>query len=108
MAKKTISRKSVKVLTKKATKAKAAKEETVEVLFDSRSHELVPTHQVLGQEEIDTFFTDYHVSPQHLPVIFANDAGLAGLDIKPGDIVKITRASPTAGTAIFYRRVAHE
>jgi DNA-directed RNA polymerase subunit H len=69
---------------------------------------MVPRHEILSQEEVETLFTTYHVSPQNLPIILVGDAALAGLDAKMGDIVRITRSSPTAGTAVYYRRVAYE
>jgi DNA-directed RNA polymerase subunit H len=113
MAKKTSSRKPVKVLKKKAVKAPSKKkqkevEAPVVDLFVPSEHNLVAKHEILTQEETEQLFVAYHVSPQSLPVIFMNDAALKGLTPKMGDIVKITRNSPTAGTAVFYRRVAYE
>lgn len=113
MAKKTTARKPVKVLKKKSTKTPAKKKAAAEVApeedtFNPSEHMLVPSHAVLSQEEVETLFTAYKVSPQNLPVIFVTDAALKGLNAKMGDIIKITRASQTAGTAVFYRRVAYE
>ena len=113
MAKKTTSRKPIKVLKKKPLKAPSKKkqkevEAPVQDLFNPSEHNLVPKHEVLSQEETEKLFTSYHVSPQSLPVMFMNDAALKGLTPKMGDIIKITRNSPTAGQAVFYRRVAYE
>ncbi len=113
MAKKTISRKAIKVIKKKAVKApskKKAEAKNVEpvVTIDISKHVLVPKHEILTPEEVETVFSQFHVQPQHLPVIFINDPALQTLGPKMGDIVRVTRASPTAGTAIFYRRVAYE
>ncbi len=114
MAKKTTTRKPIRVLKKKAapkapSKKKAAAESaTPEVFFNPREHFIVPMHEILSQEQVETLFTTYNVSPQNLPIILVGDASLAGLDAKMGDIVRITRASPTAGTAVYYRRVAYE
>lgn len=114
MAKKTTTRKPVRVLKKKAApkkkaaKKKAAADATPEIEFFPREHTLVPPHEVLNQEEVEALFIRYKVSPQNLPVIFADDAALKGMDVKMGDIIKVTRVSPTAGEAIFFRRVAYE
>jgi DNA-directed RNA polymerase subunit H len=112
MAKKT-TRKPVKVLKKKSTKPASKKKAAEPVVqeedtFNPSTHMLVPKHEVLSQEEVEALFTAYKVSPQNLPVVFVSDAALKGLNAKMGDIIKITRASPTAGVAIFYRRVAYE
>jgi DNA-directed RNA polymerase subunit H len=114
MAKKTTTRKPVKVLKKKAVKApskkKVAAEKAVqeEDLFDPRKHNLVALHELLDQEQVEHLFTVYKASPQSLPVIFMSDPALKGLNAKMGDIIRITRPSPTAGTAVFYRRVSYE
>lgn len=115
MAKKTTTRKVVRVLKKKAApKAPSKKKKVVvesstpEIIFNAREHRLVPMHEVLSQEQVETLFTTYNVSPQNLPIIFVGDAALTGLDAKMGDIIRITRPSPTAGTAVYYRRVSYE
>jgi len=115
MAKKTTTRKVVRVLKKKAApktpskKKKAVVESsTPEVIVNPSEHYLVPRHEILSQEEVETLFTMYNVSPQNLPLIFIGDAAIQHLAPKMGDIVRITRASPTAGTAVYYRRVSYE
>ncbi|MDE0831984.1 MAG: DNA-directed RNA polymerase subunit H, partial [Nitrosopumilus sp.] len=40
-----------------------------------------------------------------LPLIFVNDPAIMGLGVKPGDMIKITRTSPTAGESLYYRYV---
>jgi DNA-directed RNA polymerase subunit H len=113
MAKKTTTRKPIKVLKKKVVKAPSKKkkeviEQPIVDAFNPSEHNLVAKHEVLTQEQVEALFTTYHVSPQSLPVIFMNDAALKGLTPKMGDIIKVTRNSPTAGQAVFYRRVAYE
>jgi DNA-directed RNA polymerase subunit H len=38
-------------------------------------------------------------------LIFVNDPAIIGLGVKPGDMIKITRKSATAGESIYYRYV---
>ena len=97
-AKKNSSKKS----TKKSTKEAQKKE------FTPREHRLVPSHEVMSEEEVDTLFEKYDIDPTNLPVILASDAALKGLNAQLGDVIKIKRASPTAGSTVFYRRVAYE
>jgi DNA-directed RNA polymerase subunit H len=118
MAKKTTKRKPVRIIKKKVAKRKVAPKKSAAKKADDApvqrqewvvsKHNLVPKHQVLKEAEVEQLFATYTLSPQHLPVIFIDDPALAGLDAKMGDIVRITRSSPTAGTAIVYRRVAYE
>ena len=47
----------------------------------------------------------YNCKPTELPLIFVNDPAIMGLGVKPGDMIKITRTSPTAGESLYYRYV---
>ena len=50
-------------------------------------------------------FKKYNCKPTELPLIFVNDPAILGLGVKPGDMIKITRKSPTAGESLYYRYV---
>ena len=68
-------------------------------------HELIPKHSKLSDKEKKKLMETYHItSMKELPKIYKNDAGLQGLNVKVGDIVKIIRQSPT-GEAVYYRVV---
>lgn len=68
-------------------------------------HELVPKHEVLSAEEAAELLRRYRVTPTQLPSILHIDPVVRELGAKPGDIIKITRRSPTAGEYIYYRVV---
>jgi len=68
-------------------------------------HILIPKHTKLSDKEKESLFKKYNLAGRELPMIFENDAAIARLDAKPGDVIKIERNSPTAGTAFFYRMV---
>ena len=73
--------------------------------FKVDKHILTPKHAKLGEREKAQLLERYHVTSKELPKILKTDASLRELDAKPGDIIKITRKSPTAGDAMFYRVV---
>ena len=47
----------------------------------------------------------HHCKPTDLPLIFVNDPAIVGLGVKPGDMIRITRKSATAGESFYYRYV---
>jgi len=68
---------------------------------------LVPKHAKLSEKDKEALFKKYNITSNQLPKILASDAAIAPLDVKEGDIIKIVRASPTAGTTTFYRVVVN-
>jgi DNA-directed RNA polymerase subunit H len=73
--------------------------------LDVSKHALVPKHVKLNEKEKKDLFEKYVADLRDLPKIFKDDAAIQPLDVKEGDIIKILRKSPTAGEAVFYRRV---
>jgi len=73
--------------------------------FNIFKHRLVPKHEVLSPEERKEVLEKYHVEPYKLPRIKTSDPIIRVIGAKPGDIVKITRRSPTAGEYVYYRYV---
>ena len=90
---------------KKKVEKKAEKTEKVDVAF---AHELVPKHVLLGEAEAQQILEKYRIRPYQLPHIKLSDPQARALKAKPGDIVKITRTSSTAGEAIAYRYVIEQ
>lgn len=78
--------------------------------LDIRSHYFVPEHILLTEEEKNSLLEKYQIFIENLPKILITDPVIRLLDtperpIKPGDVVKIIRNSPTAGQAVAYRVV---
>ncbi|MEM0202899.1 MAG: DNA-directed RNA polymerase subunit H [Archaeoglobaceae archaeon] len=70
-----------------------------------QDHVLVPKHEILKEEEVEELLRLLGVSKEQLPKIKASDPIIKEIGAKPGDVVKITRKSLTAGVSIFYRLV---
>ena len=66
---------------------------------------LVPTHEILTEDEIADEFSDVEYDFKNLPKIRSNDPVVKAIDAKPGDILRITRESQTAGVFVTYRIV---
>lgn len=75
-----------------------------ELQYNISKHVLVPKHEIVDNiEEIEKILSTYQVKKNQLPIILKTDPMARYLDVKTGDIVKITRNSPSAGEAILYR-----
>jgi len=68
-------------------------------------HIYQPKHEIVPRKEAEEVLKKYNTKPSQLPYILMEDKGLEGLDVRPGDIIKITRKSPTAGESVYYRYV---
>jgi DNA-directed RNA polymerase subunit H len=73
--------------------------------LDVSNHILVPKHEKCSETEKKALLKKFNVEIKDLPKISINDAAIVDMNLQPGDVVKITRASPTAGESIFYRVV---
>ena len=76
--------------------------------FKTTDHLLIPKHSKCSIKEKEEVFAKYQVEDKQLPRILKNDPGLENLDVKAGDLIKITRKSPTTGESLFYRVVISE
>jgi DNA-directed RNA polymerase subunit H len=68
-------------------------------------HVYVPKHEIMTKKEAEEILIKYNCKPTELPLIFVSDPAILGLGVKPGDMIKITRKSATAGQSIYYRYV---
>ncbi|HEY9703076.1 MAG TPA: DNA-directed RNA polymerase subunit H [Allocoleopsis sp.] len=84
--------------------AKKKKTKPTEKL-DVSNHILVPKHEKCSETEKKAVLKKYNVDLKDLPKISINDAAIVDMNLEPGDLVKITRNSKTAGETIFYRVV---
>ena len=73
--------------------------------FDIFEHDLVPLHEVVSQEERKELSKKYHAEPFQFPWIKSVDPISIILGAKPGDVVRITQKSETAGKYETYRYV---
>ena len=70
-------------------------------------HFLIPKHEKLNEKEKKKLLEQYNISLKELPKIPKSDAGIASLNAKPGDIIKVIRKSPTTNESLFYRVVVN-
>lgn len=66
---------------------------------------LVPKHEVLSTEDAEKILVRYNATREELPKIRRLDPALKGLKPEVGDVIRITRNSPTAGKSFYYRVV---
>jgi len=65
----------------------------------------VPKHEILSDKEKKEVMAKFDVNESQLPKISISDPVMETMDASPGDIVRITRNSKTAGKAVYYRVV---
>ena len=73
--------------------------------FDIFKHKLVSPTEILSEEERERIIRLYHAESFQFPWIKASDPVSIILGAKPGDILKMSSSSETAGTYISYRYV---
>lgn len=76
-----------------------------EVRFNVLNHVNVPLHEVLSDDEAAALLSKYGIVREQLPKIKNTDPAAKVVAAKPGNIIRITRRSPTAGVATAYRLV---
>ena len=68
-------------------------------------HVYVPKHENMTKKDAQKVLDEFNCKPTELPVIFVTDPAILGLGVKPGDMIRITRKSGTAGESTYYRYV---
>jgi DNA-directed RNA polymerase subunit H (RpoH/RPB5) len=76
-----------------------------ELQFNVSRHTLVPRHEPIRDEaHINEIMSRYRVKSRlQLPLILSTDPMARYLALKPGQLVRITRVSPSAGSYVLYR-----
>ncbi len=69
------------------------------------NHELVPKHEILSEKDAKKILEKYGITKKELPKIKTNDPVIKAIDAEEGDVIEITRDSPTAGKTKYYRVV---
>jgi DNA-directed RNA polymerase subunit H (RpoH/RPB5) len=75
------------------------------LLFNITKHELVPKHEVIKDETVISQLVEmYNIKTKYqLPIILKSDPVAKYYGLKSGNLVKVTRISPSAGEYILYR-----
>jgi DNA-directed RNA polymerase subunit H len=73
--------------------------------FNLYEHVLVPRHEIVASDEREKLLSEYRVQPYQLPRLKSSDPAVKAIGAKPGDIVRITRESPSAGKYLSFRYV---
>ena len=73
--------------------------------IDIQNHKLVPKHEIMTEEEISEEFSDVDYDFKDLPKIKADDPVVEAIGAEPGNVLRITRESQTAGVFVTYRIV---
>jgi DNA-directed RNA polymerase subunit H len=71
-------------------------------------HVLVPKHEIVSKEEEHGLFESLKIAQDKLPKILTSDPIVKMLAAKAGDVIKITRNSPTSGESVYYRIVVED
>ena len=73
--------------------------------YNITNHALVPEHVIISKDEVTELLKTYHCTIESLPLISNIDPMVKKLQAQPGEVIKITRKSSTAGISIYYRLV---
>lgn len=73
-------------------------------LFNILNHEMVPEHEVIDEKEKDNIKKKYNILyDKQFPEISRFDSVAEAIGLRPGQLCKITRNSPTAIKSVYYR-----
>ena len=73
--------------------------------IDIQNHMLVPKHEIMTDGEISDEFSEVDYDFKDLPKIKSDDPVVKAIGAEPGNILRITRESQTAGVFVTYRIV---
>jgi DNA-directed RNA polymerase subunit H len=73
--------------------------------FDITKHSLVPKHELLDDKQKEEVLKKYGITLRQFPRMLETDPMAVMLTAKPGDVLRVTRKSETAGETTYYRVV---
>mmetsp|Transcript_9787 Transcript_9787/g.19228 ORF Transcript_9787/g.19228 Transcript_9787/m.19228 type:complete len:209 (-) Transcript_9787:515-1141(-) len=76
-----------------------------ELKFDLVTHEMVPKHEILSEDEKNALLERYKIKAEMLPRMRHNDPVSRYYGLHKGQVVRIIRKSDTAGSYVTYRIV---
>jgi DNA-directed RNA polymerase subunit H len=68
-------------------------------------HCLVPKHEIVPKEKVSEVLEKFGADIEQLPRLLKNDPAVEAIKAERGDLIKITRDSPTAGKTVYFRVV---
>lgn len=68
-------------------------------------HVYVPKHEIVQEEDIGKILKEYNAKLEQFPYISLSDPAVKEIGGRPGDLIRISRKSPTAGEMPYYRFV---
>lgn len=68
-------------------------------------HAMVPDHKIMSEDEVSDLLARYNITTEQLPKIYHDDPAVKTIGASADDVIRIIRASHTAGRAEAYRLV---
>ncbi|HEY4673489.1 MAG TPA: DNA-directed RNA polymerase subunit H [Nitrososphaerales archaeon] len=68
-------------------------------------HIYVPKHEIVPEENVGEILKKHNAKLEQFPYILVSDPIVKEIGGRPGDLIKISRKSPTAGEMPYYRFV---
>ena len=70
-----------------------------------KEHVLLLKHEKIDEKFSGNLLKKYNITNKQLPFIYKKDSAISDLNAEVGDIIEITRKSPTTLISKFYRLV---
>ena len=68
-------------------------------------HAMVPDHKIMSEDEVSDLLARYNITTEQLPKIYHDDPAVKEIGANADDVIRIIRASHTAGRAEACRLV---
>lgn len=68
-------------------------------------HAMVPDHKIMSEDEVSELLARYNITTEQLPKIYHDDPAVKEIGANAEDVIRIIRASHTAGRAEAFRLV---